>query len=799
MIIFISNYHFLISQIDRCSSQSTQQVKTDPANAINDRYPSKVNNNGRILNWMDVKYKVYSQFLDPEVQEIYSPFYQANNIVINHFLNNKDFKPEDGWELLFRATGYDDNGNLDTDEDNAGVVLYNKFLGIIRVFSLVGNNHGDYNYANINLRFVDNPDNESITSLLDLAFSDKSKPLQSLSEFPSAGVTYNNLILSNITKFENNEKKWFYADFPVIYDPCTCIKRSKLWVEVCLIDSAKLNITGILEGELANISNKSSNNSSSKIDKSESSLTLAGIGKNIVETHKAFDKLNKDLSNHINALYANENDKKDEVLIKNTLLESLFKDGSFSKIYKAVPIVGDVLTFLDFFNGGGKNSGPQSVQLMPTSIKANLSINGSLVTTPTFQSYIFFNPGSNFLNYMQEDREYPLYDHILGTFNLLTSPKVKVNKTFSTNCYESSGNWHFDVFDTLNINLVEPINYVLNPAAFSIDTNDINILASIEFEIDFGSCDIDNTYLSGNGVRLISGNKYRTEYLPIQCLDDNYFQLVVNTSSTFHNPTNEDIIWHYCNSGYSCGGIFLKNFKIKLFNEYTRNDLLIYPKADKVVELRTYIPTVSWYNVSNDNEVVSFSDYPNSLTIDNQVISSDLIAWGDITIGDNVTTANNGNFTITSINGSINVLPGSTLSPNITLKLGFEAICNEPLYPPVSSSEINTFCQSNQAGNYRPSLRDLKPRRDDNELQGKGFSLIDSFSIYPNPTDDYLTIKTSSNSQSIDCKIFSLIGEYYELPINLISNGVFRVDVSSLAPGVYFVKISDKVEKFIKM
>jgi len=64
--------------------------------------------------------------------------------------------------------------------------------------------------------------------------------------------------------------------------------------------------------------------------------------------------------------------------------------------------------------------------------------------------------------------------------------------------------------------------------------------------------------------------------------------------------------------------------------------------------------------------------------------------------------------------------------------------------------------------------------------------------ISPNPANDYLTLSSNQNNAKIE--IFSTLGikvlesEYKE-----------KIDVSGLAPGVYFVRIGGKVSKFIKI
>ena len=73
--------------------------------------------------------------------------------------------------------------------------------------------------------------------------------------------------------------------------------------------------------------------------------------------------------------------------------------------------------------------------------------------------------------------------------------------------------------------------------------------------------------------------------------------------------------------------------------------------------------------------------------------------------------------------------------------------------------------------------------------------------IYPNPTNDYLEILPSEGwqpSEGSDILIFNILGEKV-LTVEQTSPSVQRIDISNLSPGIYFIKIGKKVEKFVKM
>jgi len=83
------------------------------------------------------------------------------------------------------------------------------------------------------------------------------------------------------------------------------------------------------------------------------------------------------------------------------------------------------------------------------------------------------------------------------------------------------------------------------------------------------------------------------------------------------------------------------------------------------------------------------------------------------------------------------------------------------------------------------------------------------FRITPNPVADFLLIKPLNGSNYLntsEIKIFSLMGiqvfttrQYKHAHSTLLDGDGVKIDVSGLSPGLYFVKVGDKIEKFIKI
>ena len=124
----------------------------------------------------------------------------------------------------------------------------------------------------------------------------------------------------------------------------------------------------------------------------------------------------------------------------------------------------------------------------------------------------------------------------------------------------------------------------------------------------------------------------------------------------------------------------------------------------------------------------------------------------------------------------------------------------------VEPSYIYTFQAGNDgrlyAVNYNGIWRTKKKIL--NSVEGKGVPIISGdmrLKVYPNPAGDYITIQTSEVSETSEVykvQIFDMLGiEVLSELIHPITSS-HRMNVESLPAGVYYIKIGDKVEKFMK-
>jgi hypothetical protein len=93
---------------------------------------------------------------------------------------------------------------------------------------------------------------------------------------------------------------------------------------------------------------------------------------------------------------------------------------------------------------------------------------------------------------------------------------------------------------------------------------------------------------------------------------------------------------------------------------------------------------------------------------------------------------------------------------------------------------------------------------DDVEVKETDFQ--NNISVYPNPAGDYIEINLETFDPTLkrgvdegyDIQIFDMLGINVSLAGGRIKGGG-RINISNLSPGMYFIKIGNKVEKFVKM
>jgi hypothetical protein len=514
--IFFWDYSTGLSQNNpACQDCGLKGITTNPDGPINTERPPFTNN---FFDWREPVYQANSIYV--ALSTIQSPFSTFQNPLVSHFyFFNELHRPEDGWELLKHDLGFTINGNPNTT-DYVFLVLYNKFTGTLRVF-LAGDDPQSFSGARIIIKF-----DNAISTVASSVISNAST-LFALDNFEP------NPSISSVTRFINGINNWFYADFSLSYDPCSCYFDSSLRIEAELLSNADIFLSGKLSGEIASINNNNSGNGVSH-DGFASRLTTSAktaqkayknvqgwvsdqVKQSLVNAPGASQSLQINFSdvystsvNVIQNHIVNDLATPEAIsYIQNThaentqnigFLQNLLNSSTFLKSgLKAVPFVGAALQFVNaFVSGGRKGSSTQTVQVMPMAINADLELGGTLSISKLYKGISFVTPGS--LNSAcSPDGFYPYYNEVLGVLNLLRTPEIRFrHQYFLTEDIDEFGPY-FRERSYWQVQLTN-LQYVLNPAA-RLRSDNIEILGSLQFK-----------YTANGEVA------YATSFVPIQTL-----------------------------------------------------------------------------------------------------------------------------------------------------------------------------------------------------------------------------------------------------------------------------------------
>lgn len=426
-------------------------ISTNPANPINTQLPSKKNT---FFNWQNSVYQVQPINTDClRGSQVESPFYKTDNL--EALRESKDMLWQDGWELIQRRFGLTDSNTYTTDPvPDLYFILYNKYTSTLRVLLKVCRG-ADYNAAKIRIMF--HGTSQMKTDLL---------------EYSRGGVlaldkVFTNTIFAAGAEYFNDNTKWFYADFPMMFDPCTCLYKSKLNIVSDLITTSQIALEGKITGDI---------------------YTQDVGGKAQIQKPGTYGW--KDFANHVNGKYASTFSSIDNFLsqtqqfasnLSNTsdtgtkkqsirsLANALKKYDFVKQGFGTVPWLKAAVSLVDVFIGGGKQQptgGPTEVKLLPLTVNLTAKLNSTISTSNPYHNILFTNPGSK--DAKLDPANYPYYNEVLGIFNLIQTPEVWWERTtlplndwtlYPTTNSTQRVTVDFFKFDSATF------KYVLNPAA----------------------------------------------------------------------------------------------------------------------------------------------------------------------------------------------------------------------------------------------------------------------------------------------------------------------------------------------
>ncbi|HEY1045459.1 MAG TPA: hypothetical protein VGF79_03405, partial [Bacteroidia bacterium] len=472
----------------------------------------------------------------------------TQNVLNYQFLGNsakyQDINPEDGWELLLKDFGTPNpagQNNGGTGRSNPYFILYNKFTGKMKIYmALMGIQNKQAAFIRIGFDNYE-PGTTKIyaTNQANRALFSNAEPIQkTVLEFkPVLEFKQMNQVL----QFQNQlNYQWTVCELTTSYDPCTCLnpddhanKISTLRMQ--LVNVGTVDIEATIDGRATPLGSVAqSSDASSTVNGSLASFfkvaTDAGnaaqkgasdwnntqstmnqiidFGNDVLIKHLAKEWLRKDNPNFDEFTLKSMN----KTALKNLLgapdsIKQMFgvRQPSSTKLGKVLeaskgiasnlPYVGMAIGIVDYFMAGGGESAGQE-KSGPVTYDINLRLHGTLTEKQSVADVTFYTPGSPIPSNTSSHLN-PIYNNILGVFNILELPDVEfaeignnlsredvVNKLSSASFCQ----YNYDNFNDLeNANAIKfrqyrpksDIKYVLNPAS---NLEVVSIDAAIVFE-----------------------------------------------------------------------------------------------------------------------------------------------------------------------------------------------------------------------------------------------------------------------------------------------------------------------------
>jgi hypothetical protein len=477
-------------------------ITTNPSAPVNNQLPIKKN---LYFDWRTPSFKNNATCYP--LTQFPSPFYQTGNLEILRVA--KDYKPEDGWELIDFDMGYDllDNPRPVAPQ-HTHVILYNKLTAVLRIL-LKTCRKEDYNGVRVVIKF--HSTSLFQTGLLDNISSLKSLDLEHIRN--PAG--------QSPSRYLNDDTKWFYADFPMTYDPCTCKYESKLNIISDLIKNSQINLEGTITGTLTTISNGAGQVNSDGNYSFKNFVNDADKFKTVSQTIESFAG---STILGVNSLFPPNSPARTAKSNAINLFTQGLKDKNFLKQgLNFVPWLKEAASLLDFFTAGGNSSTPanQPIKLQPISADLTVKVTGTMETVNQYHNLILSNPGS--LNAQLDPANYPYYNEALGVFNLISGPKFKYHLDLQYDEYTYNPNF------TIGFKLQNPIKWTINPASdLQIQDAKVAYIAVSTYSMSnppstFNGAGTGTEFQFIEGKDAITGNwQYRSEYVDINCLGDNH-------------------------------------------------------------------------------------------------------------------------------------------------------------------------------------------------------------------------------------------------------------------------------------
>ena len=740
--------------------------------------------------------------------------------ILGHTLaeDSLDYKPTSGWELVRRSIG-----DATTGTNQPYWIFYNKFSAKLRIFILSFNTSpSTYKLMRLYFGSAYNPN-------LLVGSSSPILPTDQIRSYSSDA----NVFSAHMQPIAptGTQGAWYYADFPMIYDPCTCIFQSAdLTIDIKNIVSEDVDVTlDPINHPLNTIGDQSA----------KSSMSFQDLAGHDAETITSAVKIYKDLQDHVGDLSSILGDMGVDLQNKYTNEFNRIEHAAepyLNMIPEVGPIVSGIVSLSDLF----MNSSGSESSATPMTIINSFKASGTITTTTNDGGTHFFVPGGP----QSGTGFYVNYNSTLGNFALLTTPTVegRLGYTRNDNCDVASNISDLALnrdgavlYEDFLFKVDGPIQWTVNPAV-GFDLSKSRIEARLEVDLsnpwafglpsyvaslgpttDFGSFNIvnqDNTHVT-----------VASKFLPVDCFQNSTARLRLSKrqlslglasidwrdtahvsygNTTRFNGTDNPhmfvkIAAHLTHPSGKISN-FIARYPVKYNFEGPRHCKQIISGNPPSL---TYLNTVIAPYYSNAMNSL-FAAPGNSFGIQELPISGVLsnvavanlntyyTAIETIDIQSNLyTTYTNNGAEMKVYAGQITMEPGYEAGPGVTLMaLDLADGCTSTISGPVSQTDIETFCTGTQ---YKITGRNAaRVGEFEREVSIRGNSTTTLITLSPNPAPLTSPLQVNLTGKDASAATFSLLNTLGEaVPFSVQGDGgSYQLRHQATAPGVYILSIS---------
>jgi len=507
-------------------------VSTLPTNPQNPLAPSPFWLNQ--FQWYDeygltlYQYALHDMFGANEQGYMLNPMDLSNGYpeLTSENVSTLDYYPEDGWELLSINLGSYPNGQILSTinppvltgfPETPYIIFYNKRRGIIRLFanSLTGLSNSTFDSVLIELGVLESPNSDLSGIMRHNGGYDQALDKPTFVKYAQT-----------LVRHPNNPTHWFYADFQMGFDPCTCIYNSKLAIKLIFLENSEIKMTS--RGIYAEIDLIDANEHSAvPVDFLAGVQYKEGYSQSGIVIYHTMEKMIDDYLKRLDAVELHNEGigenmstikKKKAVLyvlkfVLNTGLDVIVTQelsdnvkNFAAHIIKEIGIDGEVKIDKAKLKSESKKilgkgfdwlskewidepTGKLATPKKPTATISETTFDGVINTTTIISGPTLLAPGTHPVGaggiYIGPN-SYPVYNEVLGLFALLNTPKVLFSEELAIVPLFSEWTYGDPSFRTISekrtkqfrFKLNDPLEFVFNPAA-GIDMSRVNVEASL--------------------------------------------------------------------------------------------------------------------------------------------------------------------------------------------------------------------------------------------------------------------------------------------------------------------------------